>query len=366
MSRKQWMWPLLALLVMAATARLEAGRQKLYVLISNTDEMVVVDVATDQVLKTIKVGALPHGIAAPASQDVLYVSWEGDRRTGPGNGLTVVDPVRDEVIRTYNIFGPQLNEIDITSDGRFIYLPSRLDGVYEVFDTVQEKVIQKIPVDGWAHNVVVSPDDRFMYLSAYDRGELTAEAAAANGQPTSLNKKIYVVETASHSVVATIPTENAPRPIAISPDGRRLYANTDNLDGFVVLDLEARKLIHTATYSDLSEEERAIPSRSHGIGVTPDQTEVWSTDVNRGIVHVFDITREPPVQIGRVKTGSSPLWVTFTPDGKTVYVSNGGDGTVSVIDVATKRERTRIDVGNIGVPKRILVLDVPTGGKVSQ
>ena len=321
-----------------------AGQQKLYILLSATDEMAVVDVATNQVVKTIKVGPLPHGIATPRSQDVLYVSFEGDRRNPASSGLTVVDPVKDEVITEYRLFGLRPNEIEVTSDGRYLYVPARGNGVYEVFDTVQEKIIARIPVDGFPHNVVVSPDDRYMYLSAH-----------------GLNKKIYVVDTSTHSVVATIPTENAPRPIAISPDGQRLYVNTDNLLGFLVLDLPGRKILHRVTYDLLTAEEKAIPSRSHGIGVTPDQKEVWSTDVNRGLVHVFDITKNPPQQITRFKTGNIPSWVTLTPDGKTIYVANTGDDTVSVIDVAGKKERAQIQVGKGKAPKRMLVLTVSSG-----
>ncbi len=115
------------------------------------------------------------------------------------------------------------------------------------------------------------------------------------------------------------------------------------------------------TYDLLTAEEKAIPSRSHGIGVTPDQKEVWSTDVNRGLVHVFDITKDPPQQITRFKTGNIPSWVTFTPDGKTIYVANTGDDTISVIDVAGKKERAKIQVGKGKAPKRMLVLTVPSG-----
>jgi YVTN family beta-propeller protein len=334
------------------------GQQKLFVLCSLTDQMAVVDVATNKVIKMIKVGALPHGIATPKSQDVLYVSIEGDQKTEGSSGLTVVNPIKDEVIKEYHVLGLRPNEIDVTSDGRFVYVPARGPGVYEVFDTVKEEIIARIPVDGFAHNVLVSPDDRYMYLSAYDRGSRSAEEVAAAGQPTTFNKKIYVVDTSTHSVVATIPTGEAPRPIAISPDGQRLYVNTDNLMGFLVLDLPGRKVLHRVTY-DLTPEELAIRSRSHGIGVTPDQKEVWSTDVNHGLIHVFDITQDPPRQIARVKTGSSPSWVTFTPDGKTIYVSNAGDDTVSVIDVASKKERARIQLKKGTAPKRMLVLTVP-------
>ncbi len=42
--------------------------------------------------------------------------------------------------------------------------------------------------------------------------------------------------------------------------------------------------------------------------------------------------------------------MTLTPDGKTAYVANPVTNDVSVVDVATMKETTRIKVGH--VPKR--------------
>ena len=234
--------------------------------------------------------------------------------------------------------------------------------MYEVFDTKSEKIIARIPTAGVPHNVVVSPDDRYMYLSPYDRGRLTVEQAKEQGLPTALNKKVYVVDTRTHKVSATIHTGNTPRPIALSPDGNRLYVNTDDFLGFLVLDVKKHKLLHTVPY-DLTEEEKMVRSRSHGIGVTPDQKEVWSTDTAHSLVHVFDITQDPPKQIARLETGKTPYWVTFTPDGSTVYIANAGEDTVSVFDVAAKKEKTRINIGAGKYPMRMLVLRAPRDGR---
>ncbi len=48
--------------------------------------------------------------------------------------------------------------------------------------------------------------------------------------------------------------------------------------------------------------------------------------------------------------GKGAGWVTLTPDGRTAYVANPVTNDVSVVDVATMKEVSRIPVGF--VPKR--------------
>jgi YVTN family beta-propeller protein len=50
-------------------------------------------------------------------------------------------------------------------------------------------------------------------------------------------------------------------------------------------------------------------------------------------------------------TGSTPEWITFTPDSQHVYVSNSGDRSVSAIDAKTSKVVAIIPVGE--VPKRM-------------
>ena len=66
----------------------------------------------------------------------------------------------------------------------------------------------------------------------------------------------------------------------------------------------------------------------------------------------------PVLQLsGRAPIGSSPHWVTFTPDSKTVYVSLDAIKEVVAIDVATRKEVARIPTGE--VPRRISTLALP-------
>jgi YVTN family beta-propeller protein len=53
--------------------------------------------------------------------------------------------------------------------------------------------------------------------------------------------------------------------------------------------------------------------------------------------------------------GSAPDWLTFLPDSRRCFVSNAGSDSVSVIDMASFHELSRIPVGK--VPKRLIAAD---------
>ncbi|MFN8063113.1 MAG: hypothetical protein U0Q12_28430 [Vicinamibacterales bacterium] len=48
--------------------------------------------------------------------------------------------------------------------------------------------------------------------------------------------------------------------------------------------------------------------------------------------------------------GQHPEWLTFSPDGRSVYVAAAGDDSVTVVDVTSLKVVARIPVGQ--VPKR--------------
>ena len=73
---------------------------------------------------------------------------------------------------------------------------------------------------------------------------------------------------------------------------------------------------------------------SHGVGLTPDEKEVWLCDAFNERVHVFDNTVTPPKQVTSVKLQEQPGWITFSLDGKIAYPSTG-----EVIDVEDEKDR---------------------------
>jgi len=71
---------------------------------------------------------------------------------------------------------------------------------------------------------------------------------------------------------------------------------------------------------------------SHGVGLTPDEKELWVTDAHNRRVHLFDNTVLPPKQVLSLELRDEPGWVTFSLDGRYAYPSTG-----DVIEVKTRK-----------------------------
>jgi YVTN family beta-propeller protein len=310
--------------------------RKLYVINTAGDDVTVVDVATNKVVGRIEVGPLPHGIAAPASGDLLLVTVEG----GKGE-LVWIDPLTDKVIRRLPT-GPAPNQLAVTPDGKFAYVPVG-GGDYQVVDVAQAKIVDKIVTGGQPHNTVCSADGQRMYLA-----------------PLGGKKTVTIVDVASRKVVGEIPFSGSVRPIAITRDEKKFFAQVDGLVGIEMADVATRKMIHRVP-AEIAPELQKINSRSHGLGIRPGDKELWDCDVERKLVHVYDITSEKPRQVASIPIGGTVYWLTFDPDGKFGYVSVRSRNEVAVVDAATREVVARIPVGK--EPKRLLVVDVPRAKK---
>jgi DNA-binding beta-propeller fold protein YncE len=145
---------------------------------------------------------------------------------------------------------------------------------------------------------------------------------------------LIVTDTKTHEVVQKVgPFTNVIRPFTINADKTLCFVNVNDLLGFEIGDLKTGKMLHRVEVQGFA---RGKPKRhgcpSHGVGLTPDEKEIWVCDAVNQHLHVFDATVMPPKQIGGVKLREQPGWVTFSLDGRYAYSSTG-----EVIDTKTKK-----------------------------
>lgn len=305
--------------------------EKLYVANSAGNDIHVVDTATNRVIKRVEVGPQPHGLVATADGSRLFITIENT--SGDVGELLWFDPVSDTITRRLPV-GPRPNQLACTPDGSLAYIPCD-DASWWVIDTVRGEVLKKIATGGRPHNTLCSLDGERMYL----------------GPKGSYH--VLIADARSHRLIGEIPLSDAPRPIVLSRDEKRLYANVDTLIGFEVCDVPARKMIYRVE-ADVPEDLLRVASRSHGIGLIPDEKELWMCDVFHDRTYIFDNTVEPPRQAATIVMQGGGYWMCFSPDGRKCYISERKGNTVAVIDTATRKIVARIPVGQ--VPKRVVVV----------
>jgi YVTN family beta-propeller protein len=120
---------------------------------------------------------------------------------------------------------------------------------------------------------------------------------------------------------------------------------------------ETARVEHPAIAGEHPHTDGLQGAPAHGLAVSPDGTRLWSTSKVYGYAFVHSL---PDLkEVGRVFVGQHPEWVTFTPDGKYVYIAAAGDNAVFAVDAVTLKEVARIPVGNVPKRNATAILRVP-------
>jgi YVTN family beta-propeller protein len=324
-----------------------ASTVRVYVTNSAGDSIHVIDPATNTVVQEIKGIEAPHGIGFAPDGSKVYVSDEAD------STLDVFDRATGALIKKVELSNHP-NNIAVTKDGgRVLVGIARDPGALDVIDTTSLTRTKSIPVHGRLHNVYVTPDGRYVITGSIS------------------GKLLTVIDLATEQPVWELKLDRGVRPMTIEagPDGstRRIFAQLSDLNGFSVIDFAERKEVARVVLPDSPVEfevdEGRASAPSHGIGVSPDGKTLWVTSIPNNAVFAYSLddlkligqVALPVLNVpGHGPIGAVPNWVTFTPDGKSLYVSNAALRSVSAIDTNSMKLIATIPVGE--VPKRINTL----------
>jgi YVTN family beta-propeller protein len=317
---------------------------RIYVTNSAGNTVDVIDPATNKTVQTIDGIELPHGVVFSPDGSRVYISNESE------NILDVVDGSTGRILEKVPL-GGHPNNLTITEDGQRVLVGIReSSGWLEVIDSATLKKTKSIPVSGPVHNVYVTPDGKYAVAGSIDAKTLT------------------VVNLQSEQAVWNLNLGSGVRPMAFeaNPDGstKRIFAQLSDFNGFAVVDFARHVEVERIKLPDqpggygIAEGRTGTPS--HGIGVAPDGKSLWiaSTAANAffqyelpSLMFLGHVERPHVYPQGQKPSGSVPEWITFTPDGKVLYVSNSGDRSVSAIDIKKRQLVAIIPAGE--VPKRI-------------
>jgi hypothetical protein len=145
---------------------------------------------------------------------------------------------------------------------------------------------------------------------------------------------LSVADTSNHTAPHTVgPFSASIRPFTVNGSETLCFVNINELLGFEIGDLTTGTKLHRIEVEGFQTgpvKRHGCPS--HGIGLTPDEREIWLTDAYNRRIHIFDATVMPPKQVQSIALRDEPGWVTLSIDGRLAYPSTG-----DVIDVATRK-----------------------------
>jgi DNA-binding beta-propeller fold protein YncE len=247
------------------------------------------------------------GIAANAETGRLYLSTP--------QRVAAFDLATERLVwnRTYE---GGCDRMALSPDGRLLYVPSFEGPHWSVVEARTGNVVAKIETHSGAHNTIYSLGGRFAYLAGLKSPLLS------------------VADTSTHRVARQIgPFGDVIRPFTVNGDQTLVFVNVNGLLGFEVGDLRTGKMLHRVEVSGYQKgpvKRHGCPS--HGVGLTPDEKELWLTDAANQSVHVFDATVMPPKQVASIRVRDQPGWITFSLDGRHAWPSTG-----EVIDTKTRQ-----------------------------
>jgi len=246
------------------------------------------------------------GIAVSLPLNSIYVSTI--------ESLQRIDLTTDKLVWEKKFEGG-CDRMSVSPDGKTMYLPSFENTFWNVVDCATGDVIKKIPVNKKAHNTIFAPSGQFVYLDDL------------------ASPWIYVADPKKHTLVNKIgPFANNVRPFTINGKENLVFVTVDSLLGFEVGDLiTGKKLAHVEVQGWNQGPVRRHGNPSHGIGLTPDEKELWVADGHNMRIHVFN-AKPPYQQLTSIPLQDMPGWIVFSMDGKYVYPSSG-----EVIDRKTRK-----------------------------
>jgi len=294
-----------------------ASAARVYVTNSAGDSIHVVDTATNKVVQVINGIEAAHGINFAADGSKVYVSNEST------STLDVFDRKSGKLIKKVELTAHP-NNIAVSKDGARIFVAIARDpGAVDIIDAATLTRVKSIPVHGRLHNIYVTPDGKYLIVG-------------------SISKKLMtVIDLSTDSIAWEHQFDKGVRPMAIeaNPDGstKRVFVQLSDTDGFAVVDFAKREEVARITLPDLHTGIELDAGRasapSHGIGVSPDGKTLWVTSIPQNAIFAYSLAdlslvgqvALPELKLpGRSPGGAVPNWVTFAPDGRTVYISNAG------------------------------------------
>lgn len=194
------------------------------------------------------------------------------------------------------------DRLAIHPSGKTLYVPTLEKDHWNIVDALTGDLTARVETKNGAHNTICGPDGKRVYMAGLKAPYL------------------FVLDTESLQVVHKVGPFSAPvRPFTINGRQTRCYVCVNELLGFEVGDLVTGRFLSRVEVKGFARgpvKRHGCPS--HGIGMTPDERQIWLCDAANQALHVFEVAGDRFRQIttsGCVnsRAGSPSVSMAVTP-----------------------------------------------------
>lgn len=197
--------------------------------------------------------------------------------------------------------------LGLSPDGKSLYVTDVAGGRLLVFRLSGGRLTDEhtVRVGAQPVHMVASPDGRYIFVTDFS------------------GASVSVVDTRAWSVARVIQTPAGPHSIVISPDGAYAYVACYLGATVAIIDIARQELVGAI----------ALPPAAHpyGLGISGDGRYLYTSDNFSSRLFTLDLATRRAITSTQV--GLRPALIARSPDGKTLYVSNGASHSLSILDI---------------------------------
>ena len=237
------------------------------------------------------------------------------------------------------------------------------------FYTLDGQRVGEVKVGPHPHEMVVSPDGRFLYTT--DNGKMRMEDPGPGGNTIS----IVEIETRRKVGEINLGESRRPHGIDLDPRTNRLVVTTENPDQLLLIDLKSRRILrrhdtkgktsHMVTLGPSAQwayvsnsgsgnvsaihvatgEVKLIPAgeRTQQSVLSRDGKRLYVVSKDSDQITVIDTRHQERWSV--FATGRGPSRLALTPDGKTLVYSLGYARSIGLADVKSQKQIGQIAIG---------------------
>ncbi len=333
--------------------------KKIYVVIGNDSMVEVINTTTDAVIKKIACGKAPMGICFSPNGEIAYVTNSRD------GTISIIDAISDTVLNTIKI-GTNTYGVCASKDGSKVYVSNISDSTISVISTVDKSLIARIHTGARPENLCESPDGRQVFVTNFNEGTISVINTATN--TVAVNIAGASSPKAFGNFIANVPTE-CPNPIpnitSFTPNGvcpnsstpvfikGKNFSNITSVTvgGITVDSFTVNNNTSITAYISKGNTGKLVVTNANGSS-TSDSVFTFGIGyrgyayiaTGNNTVNVYDaVTR---TLVGIVPVGKGASSINASPDGSKVFVSNGSEGTVTIINTKDNTVETTLQMGN--------------------